>query len=243
MSLDSFTDTQVAALLMLATGAANADLQATAGEPVVKASIGAPIDIPNVGQGNLPALFIYRLDSSGKEESQYELNAYSTFAIEYWAPLCPADKMITRWPLLRAVWASVAKALQGGMHPSVSSGAYVLEQAGLRAELGPGTTASFRRGASDGGFYPFFSGRMRFYEEIATDVGVTDIEGLDLFLRMHTVTLLPGATATTPAVPTQVITLGGYPASIAMSGDLSGDVVGMSGALEGDAETTSFPES
>lgn len=242
MSLDSFTDVPLAALLMLAKGAANADLQPTAGEPVINAAVSAPIDLGQLGQVRLPALFIYRLDSSAKEESQYELNAFSTFAIEYWAPVCPADKMITRWPLLRAVWGSVTKALQGGRHESVSSGSYVLKAAGLRAELGGTTTVSFRRGVADGGFYPFFSARMRFYEQFTREVGVYDIEELDLFLRMNNVILLPDATATTPAVPTQVITLGGYPASIAMSGALEGDVVGMSGDLAGDEETTSFPD-
>lgn len=244
MSLDSFIDVQVAALLMLAKGAANADLQATAGEPVIDAAVGAPIDIGHLGQTRLPALFIYRLDSSAKEESQYELNAFSTFAIEYWAPVCPADKMLLRWPLLRAVWGSITKALQGGMHASVSSGSQVLKAAGLRAEIGGTTTVSFRRATADGGggFYPFFSARMRFYEQFTRNVGVTDIDDLDLFLRLHADYLLPGATATTPEIPTQTIRLYGYPADIAMSGTLEGDLVGMSGELEGDTEATSAPD-
>lgn len=240
MSLDSFTDVHVDTLRMLAMGAANADLEATAGEPVVKVSVGAPLDLAHVGQGNLPALFIYRLDSTEKEESQYELNEFSEFAIEYWAPLCPHDKMQARWPLLRHVWLSVCKALQGGRHESVSSGAMVLEQAGLRAEVGPSTRVSYRRGASDGGFYPFFSGRMRFYEEGATDVGAVDIEGLDLFLRMQTTLELPDATATSPII-VQNIRLHGYPASVAMSGTHAGDTVGMSGALVGDEEAMTDP--
>ena len=235
MSLDSFVDARIEALLMLAQGAANADLAATAGEDVIKVTVGAPLDLAHVGQGNLPALFIFRTDASAKDESQYVLNAFSTFAVEYWAPLCPHDRMIARWPLLHAVWGSIAKAFQGGMHASVSAGAPVLTQAGLRMELGATATVSYRRGANDGGFYPFFSSRFRFYEEIATDVGVSDIMGLDLFLRSRMTLDMPGATATTPVIVLNQ-TLPGYPSAVGMSGTFEGDAVGMSGDLEGDAE-------
>lgn len=236
MSLDDFQDVRVNALLMLASGAANADLQETAGESVVKVGVSAPIDIDVVGAGNLPALYVYRTAATLKEETQFVLNAYSTFAVEYWAPLCPRDKMLRRWPLLWHVWASIAKALQGGMHPQVSGGAPVLAQAGLRAELGNTTTVQFRRGASDGGFYPFFSASMRFYEEVAVDVGVADIEGMDLFLRLRTDWRLPGADGDTPEVAS-LLWLDGYPAVVGMSGDMAGNNASMSGdqddALEG----------
>lgn len=209
MSLDDFTDAPLAALLMLAQGAANADLAATAGEDVVSVAIGAPLALQNIGQNNLPALLIYRDTTAGYEQSQFVLNGASGFVIEYWAPVCPDYKMVTRWPLLRAVWTSITKALQGGMHPSVSSGAQVLRQAGLRAELGSTTTAAYRWGQSDGGRYPYFRAGMRFYEEFSTDVGVTDVDGLDDWLTAQTTIELPGNTATTPDVA-QTITLDGY---------------------------------
>ena len=209
MSLDSFTDTQVAALLMLATGAANADHAATAGEDVVVGAVPAPFDLGLLGATKLPALFVYRLNRAGKEESQFDLNTASTFVVDYWLPATPLQRIPLRWPLLDKVWISIAKAFQGGMHASVSSGAQVLLQAGLRAEVG-GARVDYSRGLSEGGVYPFFRSSFRIYEEGADDVGVTDVADLPAFLALYSDWLLPGATPTTPQID-HTIYLSGYP--------------------------------
>lgn len=209
MSLDSFVDTQVAALLMLATGAANADHAATAGEDVVVGAVGAPFDPGLLGATKLPALFVYRQNQAGKEESQFDLNTTSTFIVDYWAPLTPLERVPLRWPLLKKVWLSIAKAFQGGMHPDVSSGAQVLRQAGLRAEVG-GSRVDYSRGLNDGGVYPFFRSAFRFYEEGSDAVGVTDVADLSAFLALYSDWLLPGATDTTPTID-HTIHLSGYP--------------------------------
>lgn len=212
MSLDSFTDTQVAALLMLATGAANADHAATAGEDVVVGVVGAPFEPGMLGMTKLPALFVYRQNQAGKEESQFDLNTTSTFIVDYWAPLTPLERIPLRWPLLKKVWLSIAKAFQGGMHPDVSNGAQVLRQAGLRAEVGGGRV-DYSRGLSEGGVYPFFRAAFRFYEEGADDVGVTVVHGLSPFLEAYSQWLLPDATPTSPTIE-QTISLEGYPRAL-----------------------------
>lgn len=209
MSLDSFVDTRVAALLMLATGAANADHAAAAGEDVVVGAVGAPFDLGLLGATKLPALFVYRQNRAGKEESQFDLNTTSTFIVDYWLPNTPLDRIALRWPLLDKVWLSIAKAFQGGMHPDVSNGAQVLRQAGLRAEVG-GSRADYSRGLSEGGVYPFFRAAFRFYEEGSDDVGVTDVADLPAFLALYSDWLLPGATPTTPTID-HTIHLSGYP--------------------------------
>lgn len=210
MSLDVFVDTQVATLMMLATGAANADLEATAGEPVVVAAVGAPLEPSLIGQMKLPALLVYRPTGSVREESEFDLNGVSTFQVDYWAPLTPLDRIATRWPLLRKVWLSIAKAIQGGMHPEVSNGAQLLRAVGLRAEIG-GHRVDFARGVTDGGVYPFFRATFLIYEQGADDVGVTDVADLPAFLSAYTQWLLPDATPTSPTVD-HTIHLVGYAA-------------------------------
>lgn len=209
MSLDSFTDTQIATLLMLATGAANADHQTTAGEPVVVGAVGAPFDIGMLGMAKLPALFIYRPNGTTRAQSQFDVNADSVFVVDYWLPATPLMRIPERWPLLRKVWLTIAAAFQGGMHASVSNGAQVLRQAGLRTDVG-GHRVDYSRGLSDGGVYPFFRATFRIYEEGSDVVGVTDVADLPAFVELYSEWMRPDATATTPSQD-HTIYLHGYP--------------------------------
>ena len=211
MSLDSFTDTRLSALLMLASGAANADHEATAEEPVVRGAVAAPMDPATLGQMNLPALFAYRQNAAADEESQYDLNTDATYVVDYWLPVTGIDRIALRWPLLDKVWETIAKAIQGGMHPDVSSGVDVMRQAGLTAALGNTTRVDFSRApGAEGGWYPFFRATFRIREDRSSTVGVTDVDGLPAFLESATVFALPGATETTPAIESE-LALEGYP--------------------------------
>ena len=193
-----------------------------------------------LGQMSLPALFVYRQNATARDESQYDLGTSSQYVIDYWLPLTPLDRVALRWPLLDKVWQTIAAAIQGGMHPSVSGGVDVMRQAQMRADLGGTTRVDYSRAPNaDGGLYPFFRATFRIYECRENEVGVTDVDGLPAFLASHTVFAPPGATATTPLIESE-LRLDGYPAVIGMSGTLAGNDVGMSGEADDDEEAMSY---
>lgn len=184
MAFDSFTDVNVSTVAMLASGAAAADLDATIGDDdvVVGTVVTWPQPAGTVPQQVYPLLMVYRVSEAWEEYSQYDASSSSVFRLEYWLPLTPADRAEERWKMLHHVWRSMAKAIQAGWHPEVSSGAKIFRAAKMQADLGATTRVTYSLGApTEGGTYPHFVADITIEEFIADDVGVEDIAGLPDF--------------------------------------------------------------
>ena len=180
MAIDSFTDTSVATVAMLANAAACADLAAVADDDaVVRTVVTWPSPPGTIPQQVYPLLAVYRVSEGWQQQGQHDAVSSSIFRLEYWAPLTPNDRAEQRWRMLHQVWRAMAKAIQAGWHPGHESGALVFSQANIRAELGATNRVTYSLGApSSGGVYPHFVADVTITEFIADDVGVVDISGL-----------------------------------------------------------------
>lgn len=206
---DSFTDVSVSTLLMLCKGAADADLLATIGGPAVETVIGYPII--NVPVGSYPVLAISRQIENGQDQGFTRWNPITTFDVRYIAPVCGEDRIPARWPLLHHVWWSMIAAVQQGYHASVSSGAKVMSQAGLRLMLTSANRVTYQRLTGTEGVFPSFAASFACEEAVDNTIGCEDVAGLPDFLTLVT-TLSPAeATATTPTLD-QTVSLTGYSA-------------------------------
>ena len=210
MTDSTYVDTATAALLMLAEGAVNADHAAAFAPDLPVVSVhGWPVPIGQVPAGQWPMLVIHRVSEAAQPESEYDFNTTAQFRIEYWQPPTGADRMALRWASLHAIWRTILIAFQGGMHLSVSSGASVLAQAGIRAKLGSTSSATYSIGNVDGGQCPHFIAQMRFEEAIEREVGVLDVDGLPNFITSHLAITLPDSTVDDEPIE-QTITLDGF---------------------------------
>lgn len=207
---DQFTDVAVATLLMLCKGAADADLNATIGGPAVETVLGYPPGT-SVPAGSFPLLLIYRQGETAQEQGATRYVPQTTFAIQYVASNAVDQNVGPRWPLLPRVWWSMIKALQQGYHPSVSSGAEVMAQAGLRLQLGATSRVTYQRLPGTEAVFPSFSATIACDEFVSDSITCTDVDDLPAFLEMHTTLTTADATATTPDL-TQTVSLDGYSA-------------------------------
>lgn len=130
MSLDTLTDPQVAALLVLCAGAANADL-AELDEPAIQSAYGWPVKPGRTPGMQFPALAIYRGEQRHYQRTFRHAEVECAFTFEFWAPPTPLDAIEARWPLLHKVWGSTLAAVLAGHHESVASDALLLSVAGI----------------------------------------------------------------------------------------------------------------
>lgn len=161
MTYEAAQDPLVDALRAIAQVEVTSALAATLGAsfPAVRETRGHPFSLDLIERPALPAMFISaeRAEASPAGRIGIE-DEVVVVTFEYVMPATPLAKLDLRWPLLRAVWRELRKAIRAG----TLSGTPVLEPAGVM-RLEPASPAVAYDFAGDGSnAYPFFAGRMTF---------------------------------------------------------------------------------
>jgi len=156
MTIDSQTDPQLAAVAGLVRGAITADL----GADFITTVYDDPRALQVLAAGKLPALCIYRANERRRLRNSAAHVSDITVQFDYVLPATSLERRGARWPALSAVWEKISDVVIEGKHAAVSSGASVLETAGLFVEHD--NTAQVEYSLADGGGenYPFFRGRI-----------------------------------------------------------------------------------
>lgn len=163
MSLDSATDAVIDAMVMVASDAANATLAATLGEDAVATVAKWPVSQPSqVGANNLPVLAISRLEERDESDTISDDNERTTIRIAYIADATPVDARDARWPLLRAVWSAVKRALREGVYPQFGDSEGDMSKAGVTAYVSGSARVQYALLQGADTFYPSFVATMTF---------------------------------------------------------------------------------
>jgi hypothetical protein len=118
MSLDVTSDTVIDSIAEVAESAANTALSAALGESAVVTVRKWPVTaVSQVGANNLPLLAVSRVTDQEEDQTLYDQIERTTVRIAYIAPATPSDSVEARWPLLRAVFNAVIRALREGVYP------------------------------------------------------------------------------------------------------------------------------
>jgi hypothetical protein len=184
MSIEDQTDAPLAAVAALVRGAITADLSAD----MVLAIYDEPRPLQILASGKLPALCIYRKRERRRRRNSVALVSDVTIYFDYLLPATSLEKRSARWPALSVVWNLIADVVIDGKHSAVSSGAAVLDAAGLNVEQE--NSAQVENDTADGGAqaYPFFRGQII----AAFTPSEVDVATLDDFLRFHMAFDRPG---------------------------------------------------
>lgn len=159
MSYDSATDPLVEALRAIARVEVTAGLEPTLGAefPAVRETRGHPLAMDLIERSALPAMFIAAERAQGQPSGKFQDDEIVTVSFEYVAPATPIAKIDSRWPLLRAVWAELRKAVRAGTVGDVD----VLAAAGALTVQEGSSTVEFSFGQEASNAYPYFLGRIQ----------------------------------------------------------------------------------
>ena len=182
MTLDAAIDRQVAALVALLGAGVNLDLREELdGARAIESIHPWPIRIEHIPATKLPSLAVYRLSDQRVQVGARTVEQ-ATIRIEYIATATPRDRYADRWPLLRAVWATLVPIALRGSHPKVSSGANLLEAADVLAVQSLSPTVRYELPVDERQVYPGFQGTItlthRTREEVAELAGVDGLAAL-----------------------------------------------------------------
>lgn len=131
MSLDALDDAVVSAIATVAESAANT-LTATLGEPaVVSVKKWPAATAAHFGANEIPGLAISRVTDQEEAISEFDQIERSTIRILYVAPATPGDSVDLRWPILRAVYNKIVRALREGVYPQHGNSPGDMKEAGV----------------------------------------------------------------------------------------------------------------
>ena len=136
MSQDVLSDAVVETMADVAHAAANDALSGTLGEDAIATVWTWPVSEPSqVGENALPCLAVSRLIDTEEEQTLFDQIERTTIRIAYIASATPSDKLNERWPLLRAVFNNVIRALREAVYPQFGVGQGELKDAGVTAYI------------------------------------------------------------------------------------------------------------
>ncbi len=168
MSLDSATDALIDAMVSVAGAAANTTLASALGEDAVATTAKWPVSQPDqVGANNLPVLAVSRLEERDESETLSDDAERVTIRIAYIADATPVDARDDRWPLLRAVWSAVKRALREGVYPQFGDNESDMSKAGVSAYVSGSARVQYAILQGTDTFYPSFVATMAF--EVSND--------------------------------------------------------------------------
>lgn len=179
MSLDDLKDVHVEALLELAVGAVNAELQADLAEDAILGAYSHPRPLKLIPQTHLPALAVYRASEVRRRRTFGSIEDRGTFVFEFMSRAVGRDELALRWPLLRHVWKHLLAAIDAATHPAVAGGAAILELAGFTEILGEEASVQYGYVDGDSLAYPFFRGTI-----IGSHAEPPDLSALDDVLSL-----------------------------------------------------------
>lgn len=116
MSLDDATDPLVDALRALAKDEVSRLLAGVTGAdaPAVIDTRGYPAPLELLEQMRLPCMCVYVQAETSVRTTMRHLDTRCEVVFEYVLPATPLAKLDGRWPMLRAAWAALLEALNGG---------------------------------------------------------------------------------------------------------------------------------
>lgn len=191
MSLDDLRDPHVEALLELAVGAVNAQLQAELGENAIVGAYTHPRPLKLIPQTQLPALAVYRATDARRRRTFSNVEDRGMFIFEYIVRPVGVDEIRLRWPLLRRVWKELVDAIDGETHVSVAGGAAILGLAGFTEIESETASVTYGYVEGDAAPYPFFRGTIFGSHEDPPDLSALD-DVLSLDLNVNLVGLRAG---------------------------------------------------
>lgn len=183
MGLDSATDALVDALASVAEAAANAALADVLDENAVTATAKWPVSQPSqVGANALPVLAVSRVEERDESESLSDDAERVTIRIAYIADATPIDARDDRWPLLRAVWSAVKRALREGVYPQFGDDESNMSKAGVSAYVSGSARVQYALLQGTDTFHPSFVATMAF---LASNDDLFDRDDLDDLALIH----------------------------------------------------------